>query len=63
MSMDNNYYFFLLIRCRAALANGTSRLQLDIVKSAEIPFHTLFSSQLLSLTKVRNYENESVQDD
>ncbi|KAJ9353646.1 haloacid dehalogenase [Paecilomyces variotii] len=33
------------------LANGTTRLQLDIVKSSGIPFHTLFSSQLLQLTK------------
>ncbi|GAD96288.1 hypothetical protein SCHCODRAFT_102954 [Paecilomyces variotii No. 5] len=33
------------------LANGTTRLQLDIVKSSRIPFHTLFSSQLLQLTK------------
>lgn len=34
------------------LANGTTRLQLDIVKSTGLPFHSLFSSQLLSLTKV-----------
>ncbi|KAJ9268268.1 hypothetical protein DTO212C5_5596 [Paecilomyces variotii] len=33
------------------LANGTTRLQLDIVRSSGIPFHTLFSSQLLQLTK------------
>ncbi|KAJ7094001.1 haloacid dehalogenase [Mycena belliarum] len=33
------------------LANGTTRLQLDIVKSAGLPFHSLFSSQLLNLTK------------
>ncbi|KAJ6591113.1 haloacid dehalogenase [Mycena vulgaris] len=33
------------------LANGTTRLQLDIVKSTGLPFHSLFSSQLLNLTK------------
>ncbi|KZV87131.1 HAD-like protein [Exidia glandulosa HHB12029] len=33
------------------LANGTTRLQLDIVRSAGLPFHSLFSSQLLGLTK------------
>ncbi|KAJ7701753.1 haloacid dehalogenase [Mycena rosella] len=33
------------------LANGTTRLQLDIVKSSGLPFHSLFSSQLLDLTK------------
>ncbi len=35
------------------LANGTTRLQLDIAKSSGLPFHALFSSQLLGLTKVR----------
>jgi hypothetical protein len=34
------------------LANGTTRLQLDIVKSSSLPFHMLFSSELLGLTKV-----------
>lgn len=33
------------------LANGTTRLQLDIAKSSGLPFHMLFSSQLLGLTK------------
>lgn len=33
------------------LANGTTRLQLDIVKSANLSFDMLFSSQLLGLTK------------
>lgn len=33
------------------LANGTTRLQLDIVKSSGLPFHMLFSSELLGLTK------------
>ncbi|KAH7075080.1 haloacid dehalogenase [Paraphoma chrysanthemicola] len=33
------------------LANGTTRLQLDIASSTQIPFHTLFSSQLLGYTK------------
>ncbi|KAJ7135435.1 haloacid dehalogenase [Mycena crocata] len=33
------------------LANGSTRLQLDIAKSTRLPFHSLFSSQLLNLTK------------
>ncbi|KAJ7216573.1 haloacid dehalogenase [Mycena pura] len=33
------------------LANGSTRLQMDIVKSTGLPFHSLFSSQLLNLTK------------
>ncbi|KAJ7291125.1 HAD-like domain-containing protein [Mycena rebaudengoi] len=33
------------------LANGTTKLQMDIVKSSGLSFHTLFSSQLLNLTK------------
>jgi len=33
------------------LANGTTRLQLDIIRSSGLPFHTLFSSQLLQVTK------------
>ncbi|KAJ7057085.1 haloacid dehalogenase [Mycena amicta] len=33
------------------LANGTTRLQMDIAKSTGLPFHCLFSSQLLDLTK------------
>jgi 2-haloalkanoic acid dehalogenase type II len=33
------------------LANGTTRLQLDIVSSATLPFHMLFSSQILNMTK------------
>lgn len=33
------------------LANGTTRLQLDIAKSSGLPFHMLFSSQLLGSTK------------
>ncbi|PYH89459.1 HAD-like protein, partial [Aspergillus ellipticus CBS 707.79] len=33
------------------LANGTSRLQLDIIRSSGLPFHALYSSQLLGLTK------------
>ncbi|KAJ7177945.1 haloacid dehalogenase [Mycena filopes] len=37
--------------CSVVLANGTTRLQMDIVKSAGLPFHSLFSSQLLNLTK------------
>jgi hypothetical protein len=34
------------------LANGTTRLQLDIIASSGLPFHALFSSQLLGYTKV-----------
>ncbi|KAJ4292728.1 hypothetical protein N0V90_009391 [Kalmusia sp. IMI 367209] len=33
------------------LANGTARLQLDIARSSDLPFHTLLSSELLGLTK------------
>ncbi|KAI0345982.1 haloacid dehalogenase [Trametopsis cervina] len=33
------------------LANGTTRLQLDIIRSSGLPFHSLLSSQLLGLTK------------
>ncbi|KAF2017481.1 HAD-like protein [Aaosphaeria arxii CBS 175.79] len=33
------------------LANGTTRLQLDIAQSSNIPFHMLMSSELLGLTK------------
>jgi len=33
------------------LANGTTRLQLDIIRSSKLPFDTLFSSQLLQATK------------
>ncbi|KAF2815555.1 haloacid dehalogenase [Mytilinidion resinicola] len=38
--------FFVVV-----LANGTTRLQLDIAKSSGLPFHMLFSSELLGLTK------------
>ncbi|KAF4632155.1 hypothetical protein G7Y89_g5962 [Cudoniella acicularis] len=38
--------FFVVV-----LANGTTKLQLDIIKSSGLRFHTLFSSQLLGLTK------------
>lgn len=38
--------FFVVV-----LANGTTRLQLDLVRSSDIPFHMLFSSKLLGLTK------------
>ncbi|KAK0484726.1 haloacid dehalogenase [Armillaria novae-zelandiae] len=40
-----NKYFVIV------LANGTTRLQLDIIQSSRLPFHTLLSSQLLGLTK------------
>lgn len=33
------------------LANGTTRLQLDIAQSSNLPFHMLLSSELLGLTK------------
>ena len=38
--------FFIVV-----LANGSTRLQLDIVQSSGLPFHTLFSSELLGMTK------------
>ncbi|KAH7379801.1 haloacid dehalogenase [Cadophora sp. MPI-SDFR-AT-0126] len=40
-----------VFRVRVVLVNGTTRLQLDIAKSSGLPFHALFSSQLLGLTK------------
>jgi hypothetical protein len=36
----------------AVLANGTTRLQLDIVKSSDLPFDMLFSTKSLGITKV-----------
>ena len=36
---------------RVVLANGTTRLQLDITRSSCLNFHMLFSSELLGLTK------------
>ncbi|KAF1955284.1 HAD-like protein [Byssothecium circinans] len=39
-------HWFLVV-----LANGTSRLQLDIAQSSDIPSHSLLSSELLGLTK------------
>lgn len=38
--------FYLIV-----LANGTTALQLSITSSANLPFHTLLSSQLLNMTK------------
>ncbi|KAF5392666.1 hypothetical protein D9757_000933 [Collybiopsis confluens] len=38
--------FFVVV-----LANGTTRLQLDLMRSSGLTFHALFSSQLLGLTK------------
>ena len=35
------------------LANGTTRLQLDLMLTSGLSFHTMFSSQLLGYTKVR----------
>ncbi|KAK4705247.1 hypothetical protein P7C70_g959, partial [Phenoliferia sp. Uapishka_3] len=35
----------------SVLANGTTRLQLDIVKSSKLPFDMLFSSELLGMIK------------
>lgn len=40
-----------LIR-RVVLANGTTRLQIDITKSSGLQFDTLLSSELLGITKV-----------
>lgn len=36
------------------LANGSTRYQIDIVKSSGLPFHMLLSSELLKQTKVCN---------
>ncbi|KAF2730710.1 HAD-like protein [Polyplosphaeria fusca] len=41
---DGNWFLIVL-------ANGTTRLQLDIAQSSGIPFHMLMSSELLGLTK------------
>ena len=37
---------------RVVLANGSTRLQLDIAKSSSLPFHALLSSELLGKAKV-----------
>ncbi|KAF9029520.1 hypothetical protein BDZ89DRAFT_715462 [Hymenopellis radicata] len=43
--------FFVVV-----LANGTTRLQLDIVQSSGLPFHALFSSQLSdSPSRIQRY--------
>jgi 2-haloalkanoic acid dehalogenase type II len=44
--LRENQGWFLVV-----LANGTTRLQLDIAQSSGIPFHTLLSSELLDITK------------
>lgn len=46
------YGWILTLTSSVVLANGTTRLQMDIVKSSGIPFHSLFSSQLLDSIKV-----------
>jgi hypothetical protein len=43
------------------LANGTTRLQLDIIRSSKLPFDTLFSSQLLQATKVWDLTHTSAR--
>ncbi|KAF9078442.1 haloacid dehalogenase [Rhodocollybia butyracea] len=45
LSRLKRHYFIVV------LANGTTRFQLDLIQSSQLPFHTLFSSQLLGLTK------------
>jgi len=40
------------VTCSVVLANGSTRLQIDIAKSAGLPFHMLLSSELLRQTKV-----------
>ena len=50
-----NVFLFLVIlltTCSVVLAGGSTRLQIDIVKSSSLPFHMLFSSELLRQTKV-----------
>ncbi|PVI05671.1 HAD-like protein [Periconia macrospinosa] len=44
--MRSHKKWFLVV-----LANGTTRLQLDIAQSSGIPFHTLLSSELLGVAK------------
>ena len=43
---------FDMIVGSVVLANGSTRLQLDIAKSSDLPFHILLSSELLGKTKV-----------
>jgi hypothetical protein len=40
------------MRKSVVLANGTTRLQIDITKSAGVEFDMLLSSELLGMTKV-----------
>lgn len=44
LQMDGKWFLIVL-------ANGTTRLQLDIAQSSGIPFHMMLSSELLGLTK------------
>jgi 2-haloalkanoic acid dehalogenase type II len=44
LRLDGNWFLIVL-------ANGTTRLQLDIAQSSGIPFHMLMSSELLNLSK------------
>ncbi len=43
----------LIVGRSVVLANGTTRLQIDIVRSSGLAFDMLFSSELLGVTKVR----------
>jgi FMN phosphatase YigB (HAD superfamily) len=44
---------------RVVLANGTLKLQLDIVKSAGITFHALLPSSLIGHSKVRSFPSHT----
>ena len=41
-----------MVVASVVLANGSTRLQIDIAKTTGLPFHMLFSSELLRQTKV-----------
>ena len=53
VSSTNPLYFRPLKS--VVLANGSTRLQLDIAKSSGLSFHMLFSSELLRQTKVASF--------
>lgn len=53
VDIHNGGFFFH--KRRVVLANGSTRMQLDLMKSSDLPFHMLFSSQLLGKTKVGSF--------
>jgi 2-haloalkanoic acid dehalogenase type II len=47
-ALKSSKRYFIIV-----LANGTTRLQLDLIRSSGLPFHTLLSSELLGIQKPR----------